>query len=181
MKDRTIELLKAYLDEDFLVFPMAPNKSSEQDIIDVQNKLGIKFPEEYKVHLLGNGDEVLGNRGIYVEVKEAVWERPKALEVGPFWSFLYGFHTYTASKQSDDWMRLEFAGKKFFENTKMKGVPILRVEGDADLYCIDENSQIVRYCHEENIFENVNLTFWQVLEYELQDLKERKEKKIQAK
>lgn len=180
MKDKTIELLNGYLDSDFLIFPMAPNKSSLKDITDTEKELGVQFPEEYRVHLLGIGDEVLGNRGIYVEVKESIWERPKALEVGPFWSFLYGFHTYSASKQSDDWMILEVVGKEFFENTGMNGVPILRVVGDADLYCIDGNNQIVRYRHEENIFESIDLTFWQVLEYELQELKERKENKLKT-
>ena len=59
--------------------------------------------------------------------------------------------------------------------------PQLVTQGDVDLYCVDGNSQIVRYRHEENIFENVNLTFWQVLEYELRELKERKERKIKGK
>jgi hypothetical protein len=93
MKDKTWELLNLYLDEDFRILPMAANKSSEQDICDVENKLGIKFPYEYKIHLLGNGDELPGARGIYVEVLESIWEKPKTLDVAPFWSFLYGFHT----------------------------------------------------------------------------------------
>jgi hypothetical protein len=179
MEDRTIELLRKYLDGDFLILPMAPNKLSIQDIIDSETELGIKLPEEYRIHLLGNGDDILGSRGIYIEVVESIWERPKRLDVGPFWSFLYGFHTYTASKQSEDWMRIEIAGKEFFENTGLKVVPILRIIGDADLYCIDVNSQIVRYRHEENNIENVNMDFWQVLEYELQELLERKNRKIE--
>jgi hypothetical protein len=157
---------------------MAPNKSSAQDVKDVETKLGLQFPEEYRIHLLGLDDEVLGDRGIYVEVIETIWERPKVLDVAPFWSFLYGLHTYTACKESEDWMRLDVVGKEFFENTGMKAVPILRIIGDADLYCVDENSQIVRYRHEENNLEPIDMKFWEVLEYELRELKERKERKI---
>ena len=181
MKDRTIELLEAYLDEDLQVFPMAPNKSSARDIKDVEIKLGIQFPEEYKIHLLGSGDEVIGNRGIYVEVLETIWQRPNVLDVGPFWSFLYGLHTYTASKQSEEWMRLEVAGKEFFENTGIKAVPILKIVGDADLYCVDENSKIGMYRHEENNIETLNMNFWEVLDYELRELKDRKQRKIELK
>jgi len=178
MEDKTWELLDSNLDGDFRVLPMAPNKSSEEDVSDVEVRLGIKFPEEYKVHLLGNGDVVLGNRGIYIEVKEAVWERPKAFDVGPFWSFLYGLHTYTASKESEDWMRLEVVGKEFFANTGIKAVPILKVIGDADLYCVNESSLISIYRHEENKIEPTDMTFWEVLEFELKELKERKNRKI---
>jgi len=176
--DRTWELLKAYLDGDFRILPMAPIKTSEQDINDVEEKLGIKFPEEYKIHMLGNGDELLGTRGIYVEVLESIWKRPKTLDVGPFWSFLYGLHTYTACKESEDWMRLEVVGNEFLVNTGIKATPILKVIGDADLYCVDGSSQIVIYRHEENKAEPVKMTFWEVLEFELKELKERKERKI---
>ena len=178
MKDKTWELLNLYLDRDFRLLPMAPNRSSEQDIRDVEDKLGIKFPDEYKVHLLGYGDNLLEARGIYIEVLEGIWERPKVFDVGPFWSFLYGLHTYTASKESDDWMRLEVAGNKFFAKTGIKATPILKVIGDADVYCVDERSQIVIYRHEENNVEFTNMIFWEVLEFELIKLKERKDRRI---
>lgn len=178
MNDRTWELLNTYLDGDFRVLPMAPNKSSERDISDVEEKLGIKFPEDYKIHLLGDGDKLLGARGIYVEVLESIWTRPTALDVGPFWSFLYGLHTYTACKESEDWMKLEVAGLEFIANTGIKAIPILKVIGDADVYCVDESSQVSRYRHEENEIEPANMTFWGVLEFELKELKERKERKI---
>jgi len=126
----------------------------------------------------GKFDKLLEGRGIYVEVLETIWERPKALDVGPFWSFLYGLHTYTASKESEDWMRLEVAGNEFFAKTGIKAIPILKVIGDADLYCVEESSKISIFRHEENKAEPANMTFWEVLEFELKELKERKERKI---
>ena len=38
---------------------------------------------------------------------------PTAYEVGPFWTFLYGLHSYAASEFSVDWMRLDFVAREF--------------------------------------------------------------------
>jgi hypothetical protein len=178
MSDRTWELLRTHLDGDFRALPMAPNKCTEKDIKNVEKKLDIKFPEEYRIHLLGEGDDLLGARGIYVEVKEKIWKRPEPLDVGPFWSGLYCFHTYTASKESDDWMRLEIAGRKFMDDTGIMAVPILEVMGDADVYCVNERSEIHIFKHEEGKIEPANMNFWEVLDYELKALRERKERKV---
>jgi hypothetical protein len=75
-------------------------------------------------------------------------------------------------------MRLELVENDFFTNTRIKAIPILKVIGDADLYCVDESSQISIYRHEENKTEPTNMTFWEVLEFELKELKKRKESKI---
>ncbi|QQO08714.1 hypothetical protein [Breznakiella homolactica] len=178
MNDKTMEILEKYLDKDFRVSPMAPNKSTMSGIDKMQKDLGIQLPEEYIAHLLGGGSEVLGERGLYIEVKEDVWPRPKQYDVGPFWSFLYGIHTFTASKESEDWMRLDAAGKDFLEETGIKAVPILRIIGDADVYCVNEAGKIARYNHEENILEEMEMDFWELFDRELKALRERKEKKI---
>ncbi len=174
LEDKTIELLDKYLDADYTIFPMAPNKSSEEDIKELEENLGIKFPDEYILHLLGKDDEVLGNRGLSIEVKEEIWKRPKLYDVGEFWTFLYGLHTYTASKESATWMRLEVVGKEFLESTGLKAVPILKIIGDANVYCVDEKSQIVLYDHEQNSLEPLDMTFWDILEEELKELQSRK-------
>jgi hypothetical protein len=178
MEDRTIEILEKYLDKDFRVSPMAPNKSTIDDIKSVENELNIKFPKEYISHLLAEGADVLSERGLYIEVKEEIWPRPKQYDVGPFWSFLYGIHTFTPSKESADWMRLEIAGREFIQETGIKAVPILKIIGDADIYCVNEKGEIVQYHHEENDVEEIKMNFWEIFENELKELKERKELKI---
>jgi hypothetical protein len=140
--------------------------------------LEIKFPEEYIAHLVAEGAEVLGERGLYIEVKEEIWPRAKPYDVGPFWSFLYGIHTFTASKESADWMRLEIVGKQFFEETGIKAVPILRIIGDANLYCVNKYAKIIQYDHEQNIVEEIGMNFWELFDRELNELKKRKEMKI---
>jgi hypothetical protein len=180
MKDKTMEILEKYLDKDFRVSPMAQNKSTMDDINIVEKELNIKFPEEYIAHLLGEEADVLGERGLYIEVKEEIWPRPKQYDVGPFWSFLYGIHTFTPSKESSDWMRLEIIGKEFIEETGIKAVPILQIIGDADFYCANEKGEIVQYHHEENDVEKIGMNFWELFERELKELKERKEMKIKG-
>jgi hypothetical protein len=72
MEDKTLEILGKYLDKDFRVSPMSENKTSIKDIEIVEKKLKIKFPEEYMAHLLAEGADVLGERGLYIEVKEEI-------------------------------------------------------------------------------------------------------------
>jgi hypothetical protein len=178
MEDKTMNILEKYLDKDFRVSPMAPGKSTINDIAEIEKTLEIKFPEEYIAHLLGESAEVLGERGLYIEVKEEVWPRAKQYDVGPFWSFLYGIHTFTASKESADWMRLENVGRQFIEDTGIKAVPILKIIGDANLYCTNETGKIFQYDHEQNTIEEAEMNFWELFEKELKELKERKERKI---
>ena len=178
MNDKTMEILDKYLDKDFRVSPMSPKKSTKDDINKVEKTLGIKFPKEYIAHLLAENAEVLRERGLYIEVKEEIWPRSKQYDVGPFWSFLYGIHTFTASNESDDWMQLEIVGKQFIEETGIKAVPILKIIGDANLYCVNEYGKIFQYDHEQNIIEEVRMDFWELFEKELKELKERKEMKI---
>jgi hypothetical protein len=178
MKDKTLEILEKYLDKDFRVMPMAANQSTRDDIKSVEKSLQIKFPDEYIAHLLGEDTDVLKERGLYIEVKEEIWPRAKQYDVGPFWSFLYGIHTFTPSMESEDWMRLEYVGKQFFEETEIKAAPILKIIGDANLYCVNEAGKIVQYVHDENIVEETNMDFWELFEKELSELRERKNMKM---
>jgi len=180
MEDKTIELLGRCLDGDFRVSPMAPDRTTKTDIIKIEKIFGIKFPDEYVAHLVAEGSEVLGERGICIEVKEEIWPRAKPYDIGPFWSFLYGMHTFTASRESADWMRLEFVGNQFIEETGIKAIPILKIIGDANMYCVNEHGNIVQYDHEQNIIEDIELDFWELFERELIELKKRKEMKIAA-
>lgn len=179
MQDKTMELLQKYLDGDYVVSPMAPRKTTRQDIAEVEKALQIPLPEEYIAHLLAQQAEVLGERGLYIEVKEEVWPRGKVYDVGPFWSFLYGMHTFTACPESADWMRLAYVGENFMQDTGLKALPILQIIGDANVYCVNEVGKIVQYDHEQNILEACDLTFWELFEQELQNLEQRKERKKQ--
>jgi hypothetical protein len=170
--DKTQDILTKYLDSDFRVFPMAENKTSKKEIEKFEEEIGILLTKEFKAHLLGRFP------GIYVEVLEEKWPRPKEYDVGPFWTFLYGLHTFTGSSESDDWMRMNYNYYQMLETANQRAVPILKIIGDADVYCINENSNIVRFKHEENKFDAIDCDFWQLLDNEISELKKRKDRKI---
>jgi hypothetical protein len=170
--DRTSEILGRHLDGDFVVYPMAEEPCTLDDLEKVAQLLSVEFPAEFAAHVCGRFP------GIYVEVKEAVWPRAKAYDVGPFWSFLYGLHTYTPCATSADWMRLDHAAMKLREATGGFYVPILTIIGDADVYAIDADGAIVRYNHELNELSPIDGGFWTVFEDEISRLKKRKVRKI---
>ena len=170
--DRTEEILAKHLDHDFIVFPMAEPEDSVQDLPALGEKHSVVFPAEFVAHVRGRFP------GIYVEVKEAVWPRPKPYDVGPFWSFLYGLHTFTPSAHSEDWMRLDYAAEEFQESTGHKCAPILKVVGDANVYCVDASGSILQYDHELNELTPQSIDFWTLFEREIEALKQRKTRKV---
>jgi hypothetical protein len=171
MEDETEAILGRHLDGDFIVFPMAGGSASMAQIGRIASRLGVRYPPEFMAHVCGRFP------GVHVEVKEAVWPRPKPYDVAPFWSFLYGLHTYTSVPESEPWMRLDAAAEELRNDTGLKAAPILKVVGDADVYCASPSGAIVRFRHETEELEPVKLGFWQLLEEEIRELRARKDKK----
>jgi hypothetical protein len=169
-RDRTVQILNKYLDEDFRAYPMAESSQSLRRVEAVSSKLGVTFPPEFIAHICGRFP------GVYVEVLEEVWPRPKLHEVGPFWSFLYALHTFTSAPQSEPWMRLDVAAEEF-KKTGLNAVPILQIVSDADFYCVDPQGQLVQFQHETNELEPLQLNFWELFEREVSELRKRKDRK----
>jgi len=167
-----MEILNRYLDKDFQVFPMAEGTASFDEVKQVGDKFGVVLPEEYVAHVCGQFP------GIFVEVKENVWPRAKEFDVGPFWTFLYAIHTFTPRSESEDWMRMDHVTQELCDATGQVAVPILRIVSDADYYCVNQQGEIVRYCHETDELEPVAMGFWELFEYEIKELKERKMKRV---
>ena len=172
MTDETSAIFGRHLDGDFKVFPMADTATSPRQLKAIGDEYGVTYPREFVAHVCGRFP------GSYVEVKEDVWPRPEPYDVGPFWSFLYAFHTYTSAPESDDWMRLDGAAQAFQSETGLSAAPILRVVGDANLFCVNAAGTIVRFNHETNDLEKVAMNFWQLLEHEASELRARKNRKV---
>jgi hypothetical protein len=170
-EDQTKAILDRHLDGDFMVFPMADTPTSLNQIEVIAKKHGVIYPSELAAHICGHFP------GMYLEVKEEIWPRAKEYDVGPFWSFLYGLHSYTSAPASDPWMRLDSAAEEFQKGSGLIAAPVLKILGDADLYCVDSRGQLVQYDHELNELQQVNLNYWQLLEREIAELCERKERK----
>lgn len=170
--DRTEEILADYFDGDFTVFPMAGTAVTQAQFQALEARFGVKYPPEFVAHVLGRFP------GAYIEVKEHLWPRPEAFDVGPFWSFLYAFHTYTSAPESEPWMKLSTAAESLQERELAQPVaPILRVVGDADVYCTTADGRIVQYRHETDELDPFDGDFWQLLERQMRELHERKERK----
>jgi hypothetical protein len=169
--DQTEAILDKHLDADFRVFPMAKGKASRDQLDAIGQKHGVVYPPEFAAHVCGQFP------GIFVEVKKEVWPRHKEHDVGPFWSFLYALHTFTPAIESEPWMRLDDAATQLRTENGLVAAPVLRIVGDADVYCVDAQGQLVRYRHETNELEPVQGTFWDLFDREIAELRARKDKK----
>lgn len=173
MLDRTWELMQKHLDkESFYIVSSHESVPSESQLTALAAKLGCIFPEEFIAHSTNKFG------GLYVEVREELWPRPKPLDVGPFWSFLYGLFTYNISEGIPDFMNLRTNAEEFQTETGHKAIPFLKIIGDADVYCFDPSGIVVRWNHELNELEQDKRTFFEILDQELMDLVDRKDRKL---
>jgi len=169
--DRTVAILDRYLDADFRIFPMAEAASTIARIRAIEQEYGIRYPGEFVAQALGQFP------GIYVEVKEEIWPRPEALQVGPFWTFSTHETGYTPAAESESWMRLDTAAESFRQQG-LAAAPILRVVGDADVYCATPSGGIARFQHETGELKPFQGGFWQLFEQEISALRDRKMRKL---
>jgi hypothetical protein len=172
LPDHTEAILGRHLDADFRVFPMAEERQTGTQVAAIARQRGVTYPPEYLAHVCGRFP------GIYVEVKEEIWPRPEVYQVGPFWSFLYGLHTFTSAEESEPWMRLDREAESFQNESGMCAAPVLRIVGDADVYCVDARGRLVQFKHETNQLDPVGLTFWELFEREVRELRARKDRKV---
>jgi len=144
----------------------------ESDLRRVARELGCELPDEFVVHATNS------HGGLYVEVKEELWPRAKAGDVGPFWTFLTGLYTYNIADGIPEFMDLRLSAVEFQEETSFTAIPFLKIIGDADVYCFTTGGQIVRWDHELNELTPQNRSFFDLLDFELGDLAERKDRKL---
>ena len=171
--DRTDEILSRHLDSDFIVFPMAEDIATRAMVADVEQQVGVRFPTEYVSHVCGQFP------GVYVAAKEEVWPRPEPYDVGPFWTFLFAVHTFTPLKTGLDWMRLDVVAEQFQSETGLRAAPILKLKGDANLFCVDEAGSILGYDHELNTLSPSGIGFWDLFEREVTELVGRKNRLVE--
>ena len=170
--DRTWEVLGRHLDGDFTVFPMAEHPASHDMVLEIGERYGVVYPPEFIAHVTGRFP------GVYVAAREEIWPRPKPLEVGPFWTFLYGVHSFTPVSASEDWMRLDVVAERFRDETGLNAAPVLKIVGDANVFCVTANGHLQAFDHEENTLTPLELNFWELLDRELAELTERKNRRV---
>jgi hypothetical protein len=130
---------------------------------------GCRLPPDFVAHATGRFG------GLWVEVKETLWPRPRAYDFGEFWSFLYALHTYGLNPGIIDSMNLEAEANRFRELTGHELIPCLRVVGDANIYLMDSVGEILQWDHEIEELLPVRMSFFELLDRELGELRQRKD------
>jgi len=164
-------MLKKHLDQDFTLTACGKDAPGKKVIKAFEKEFKMCLPEEFKAF----STSPLG--GIYIDVKESIWPRPKELEVAPFWSFLYAVIVYGFAKDIPDWMNIRREAEEFNKDVNPDYFPFLKIIGDADVYCFDRTGLIYRWDHELDEFNKIEMGFNELLEFEVSELKERKEQK----
>jgi hypothetical protein len=170
-KDRTEDIINLIWDRDeYYLVAAGKDAPSKKQVKEVAVRYGVRLPDDYIVHATGRWGSP------YLEVREDLWPRHKAGDVGPFWSFLYGVFVYAYSEEAPEWMQISVAAKEF-EEMGHKVLPILKVIGDADVYCFNPEGKIQRWLHEGDHFEAFEGTFFDLLEHEFKELDGRRKRK----
>jgi hypothetical protein len=124
------KMLLKYIDEDFSLFACGEDAPQRNDLNKFEKRYKIKLPNDFKDYSLSP----LG--GLSIEVKEDIWPRPKQLEVGPFWSFLYGLEVFGFAADIPEWMDIDIQTNVFTNQTHNDYIPFMKVIGDADIYIV---------------------------------------------
>jgi hypothetical protein len=159
----------------FEVVACQGNEPSEADVAAFEAEVGFRLPEEFREFTMS----ALG--GLYMEVREELWPRPKVLDVGPFWSFLYGLKVFGIAEDIPEWLDVRIQYKEFNAEGFGDLVPFLQLVGDPDKYCFNAAGQIICWSHEEpENREGEAITFSDLLMREVHELEERKNRRIGA-
>jgi hypothetical protein len=130
--------------------------------------LGFRLPDEFRdfaVHPLG---------GLYMAAREAYWPRPKLYQVGPWWSFAYGFLVYSLSPQAPEGMRIGEAWQTMAQDGYPQYAPFFKLIGDPETYCFTSEQKIVAWSYgaADNPHE-IPASFSEFLISQIRDLEER--------
>jgi hypothetical protein len=155
----------------FEVFACRGHEPTEADEAEV----GFRLPDEFRELTLSS----LG--GLYMAVREELWPRPQAGQVGPAWSFAYGLKVFGIAADIPDWLDIRVQYREFRAEGFADLVPFLQVECDADRYCFDRAGNIVRWEHDEpELREQVASSFAELLLAEIHALEARRDRKARG-
>jgi hypothetical protein len=166
-------IISTYDRNSFNVFTQQGVEPKADDLKKFERDIGFRLPEEFREYAL----HPLG--GLYVEVKEELWPRPVAFQVGPFWTFLYALRVYSLSSEAPDWMNMQIALRQFREEEDSDWVPFMRLIGDKDRYCFTPDQKIMLWYHDKGVEpDEESGTFSELVIEQIRDLTERKDKKL---
>ena len=166
------EYFRHYDRESFAIFACQGNEPTENDVAGFEDSIGFRLPDEFREFTMSP----LG--GLYMEVKEELWPRPKLFDVGPFWSFLYGLKVFGIAVDIPEMLDIRVQTLEMEAEGFSGLIPFLQLIGDANRYCFKPSGEIVYWDHEatDNL-PTIDETFSELLLREIRELESRKEKR----
>lgn len=159
----------------YQVVACSGNEPDDEDLAAFESTVGFRLPDEFREFTMSP----LG--GLYMEVREELWRRAKAYDVGPFWSFLYGLKVFGIASDIPEWLDIRVQFQEMVDAGMTGLVPFLQLEGDADCYCFDADRRIIQWSHDEpDARRVVETTFGKLLMQEIRELEARKERKMRG-
>ncbi len=140
---KVMKFFRSYDKSAYEVFACQGSEPSESDVAAFEAEVGFRLEAEFREFTMGP----LG--GLYMEVREELWPRPKPYQVGAFWTFLYALIVPGISAELPEWLDVREETKRMRESGIMDLVPCLRLRGDADVWCVNREGRIIRWSHEE--------------------------------
>jgi len=167
--DEVFAHFESYDVESYEVMSCTGSEPGADDVAAFEETVGFGLPDEFREFTMSP----LG--GLYIEVREAHWPRPRELDVGAFWSFLYGIKVFGIAKDIPGWLDIRVQYRQMVESGVTGLVPFLQRVNDADRFCFDAAGRIVDWSHEEPDERRlVDSTFTELLMQEIRDLEIRR-------
>lgn len=163
-------VLKQYVDDDLSMFACGKDAPSEADLRAFESSIGFPLPADFR-HF---SKTPIG--GIFIQAKESVWPRGTELQVGPFWSFLYGMFVFGFGNGIPEWMDIRAATPNFRGDSGTNYVPCLKVMGNPDVYCFDPEGRVRQWDHETGEAEIQEGSFLDLFTREVIELRKRKDR-----
>lgn len=161
--------------ESFEVVACQGNEPTEADVAAFEAVVGFRLPDEFRQFTMS----ALG--GLYMAVREELWPRPQAFQVGPAWSFAYGLKVFGIAAGIPDWLDIQVQYRELSDEGFPKLVPFLQVECDANRYCFDCEGRIIMWDHEQpEVREPLASNFSDLLLKEIHELEVRRDRKVRG-
>lgn len=168
--DEVSRYLRSYNSEIYEVSACGKfNRPTEAEVTGFENEIGFRLPADIRMFMMST----LG--GLYYAVREELWPRPKLYDVGPAWSFKYGFMVFGIGSDIPEMLDITIEYRKLAYAGYRNLVPIMAVCTDADRYCCDSEGQIYYWSPDApDSPELLDLTFPELLMQQITELDERR-------
>jgi len=143
--DAVYDYFRTYDASTYAVFSCRGNEPAEADLAAFEEFAGFRLPDEFREFTKSS----LG--GLYMEVKEELWPRPKEYASGPFWSFCYGLQVFGIAVDIPEFLDLRVQTKRFRDECCMDLVPFFQWISDPMIHCFDRQGRILAWRPDEPV------------------------------